>query len=117
MSERGEPVHGEVVSADASGGVAVILYSDGGVTVRTLASTEFLTVTDVVGISTAGGAYALVADTDAAGRRIVKGNADALGGIAHSFNTPRTCPKGVTPKFIADAGQVDVVITGFITKV
>jgi len=114
--DYGNPVHGEVSSADASGGVTVLLYPSGSATAITLGATEFLTITDVILVSTAGGVYALVADTDAAGRRIVKGNAEALGGIAHTFETRITCPKGVTPKLIAAAGQIDLVISGYITR-
>ena len=117
MSERGDPVHGEVVSADASAGVAAILYTSGTNTVRALTATEFLEITDVHLVSTVGGTYAFVADTDAAGRRIVKGEADALGGIVTNLSSPFVCPKGVTPKLIAAAGAVALTFEGFIRQV
>jgi len=116
---QGEPIHGEVSSADASGGVAVSLFSAGGTsTARTLAATEYLNITDIIFLSVAGGAAALVADTDAAGKRIFKhDDVEAKGGIAHHFAIPWSCPVGVVPKLIAVIGQVDLTITGFITKV
>jgi hypothetical protein len=118
LSAFGDPVHGEVISADASGaGVAVTLYPGGSLTARTLASNEFLTITDVIFISTAGGVYDLIFGTSAgAGKHIVKGDADALGGLAHHFETPIAGPVGVTPLLIAAAGQVDLVITGYINR-
>ena len=116
ISMQGDPIHGEVSSADASGGVAFTLYPAGSVTARTLASNEFVVITDIIFIATVGGAYALVAAADSAGRRIAKGIADAKGGLAHHFETPRTCPVGVTPKLIAAAGQVDCIITGYICQ-
>jgi hypothetical protein len=114
----GDPVHGEVISANASGaGVAVILYTSGTATVRTLAANEYLTITDVILISTAGGVYDLIFGTAAgAGKHIVKGIADAKGGLAHHFETPQTGPIGVNALLIADAGQVDLCVTGYITK-
>jgi hypothetical protein len=115
--DRGEPFHAEVVSADASGGVAFTLYSAGSATSRTLLSTEYVVITDLIFISTAGGTYKIVAGTaDAAGKRVAKGNAEALGGLAHHFETPFTCPKGVVPYLIAAAGQVDCVLTGYISQ-
>jgi hypothetical protein len=118
FTAQGDPVHGEVVSADASGaGVAVLWYPSGSQTARTLLSTEFVTITDVILISTAGGVYDLIfGTTTGAGKHIVKGNADALGGIAHHFETPLTGPVGVNARLIAAAGQVDLIISGSICK-
>ena len=116
---QGDPVHGEVSSADASGGISVSLFTGGGAAAaRTVASSEFLTITDIIFLTTAGGDAALVADSDAAGKRIFKhSDFEVKGGVAHSFSIPWECAKGVTPKLIAAAGQVDLTITGFITKV
>lgn len=113
----GDAVKGEISTDGATGGVAVTLYPSGSTTARTLQSNEFLTITDIVFVSTAGGAYALVADTDVAGLRIVKGDAEVLGGLVVNFTRPITCPKGVTPKLFADTGQVDLTISGYITQV
>lgn len=117
MAMRGDPVHGEVDSADASSGETVLLYNDGSSTARTLASNERLTITDIMFVSTAGGAYSLYWGTDAAGLRITGGNAEALGGLAHPYETPTTGPAGTAPILTAAAGQVDLNITGHITQV
>ena len=117
MSHPGDPIHMSVSSTDASQGIAFAIYPDGSATARTLLSTEFVHVTDIIFISTAGGTYAIVANTDAAGKRLAKGNAAALGGLAHHFETPFTCPKGVVPVLIAAAGQVTCVMQGYITGV
>lgn len=117
---RGEPVHAEVDSANASAGVAFTLYLMGSTTARTLAATEFFYITDILlDAPEAEGAVKIVADTDAAGKRVLKvtmgataaGNA---GWIEHHFETPYACPKGVVPKLIAPAGQIDCIMTGFI---
>jgi len=114
---RGDPVHMEVSSADASGGVAFAIYPAGSATAITLGAAQFVHITDLILVSTAGGDYAVVADTDAAGRRAAKGNADALGGLAHHYEEPYVCPKGVTPKLIADAGQISCILQGYLTEV
>lgn len=114
----GDAFHGEVVSADASGaGVAVTLYMAGATTAHTLAADERINVTDVIFISTAGGIYNLIFGTvDAAGARVVKGNADALGGLAHHFDTPISGPLATGLLLIAAAGQVDLIVSGYLTK-
>ena len=108
-------VHLEVVSADASGGVAFTMYSGGAATARALAATETLVITDVLFVSTVGGTFNIVAGTtDAVGKRIAKGNVAATGGLVHRFATPFSCPAGVLPTLIAAVGQVDCVLTGYI---
>ena len=114
---QGDAFHGEVDSLNAVGGVAFTLYEAGNTVAFTLEADDFLTITDVVFISTAGGTYSVAMPTQAAGKYVVKGNAEALGGLAHQFGTPIACPKGVTPKLFAAIGQVDCVISGFRTRV
>jgi hypothetical protein len=115
---HGDEVHMEVSSANAGGtAIPFVLYNMASTTARTLLATEFVTVTDIIFISTAGGAYTLTAGaSDGAGKRIAKGNAAALGGLAHHFETPFCCPAGVLPYLIAAAGQVDCVLTGYISQ-
>ena len=115
---QGSPVKGEVSSADATGaGETVLLYPAGSATAITLGATEFLTITDFWFNTTAALDVKLVANTDAAGKRIFKGSWEELGGIAASLTVPITCPMGITPILIADgAGQVDLTFTGYITK-
>ena len=117
-SAQGDPVKGEIVSADASGaGVAVTWYPAGSATARVLASDEYLAITDILFISTAGGVYDLIfGTTTGAGKHIAKGNAAALGGLAHHFETPAVGPKGVNALLIAAAGQVDLIVQGYIAK-
>lgn len=109
----GEEIHGEVTSADASSGVAFTLYDSGGVAARTLDSGEYLVITSVSARIAAGVDALVAADTDAAGRRA------AYLGAGTSFIElcpPFICPRGVVPKLIADAGQVDVVLQGYVQK-
>jgi hypothetical protein len=121
--DRGNPVHLEASDDDASAGINFTMYRSGSTTAITLGAGQYLTITDVVFISTAGGVYTLAFDAllsgshaADAGTWIAKGNADAVGGLAHHFETPRTGPKGVMPRLLAAAGQVDVVLTGYIQE-
>ncbi len=120
MDLRGEVIHGEFNSADARAAAAVKLY-DGDGKLRALAATERLVVTDVVVVAAAKMAVNVFSDNDADGavddgERILAGSVGDNGGIAMSFvTTPRYCKRGITPKVKSDtAGQVDVVLTGFI---
>jgi hypothetical protein len=123
---RGDEVHGELSTTDAStlpANQKVIFYKDGSATVRAQLSTEFVTITDIIFISTAGGTYDLVfyslatgTIADGAGLRIAKGVADAHGGLAHHFETPICGPVGYGVALIAAAGQVDLVVTGHISQ-
>lgn len=128
FAAQGDPVKGEVVSTDTSGGVVVTLYDAGLATARTQTVNEFLTITDLILISSGGGVYTLVfyplstgviptgAWPAQAGLLIAKGNADVLGGLAHHFETPVIGPRGYGAALIATAGQVDLVLTGNLTK-
>ena len=115
MSYRGDPIHMEAVRASGAANTTFLLYKAGSATAFTLASTQYISITDIIFISTSGGTYAIVADTDAAGRRVAKGNADALGGLAHHFEEPYVCPVGVTPVLIAADGIVACTMQGFLT--
>ena len=119
----GNPFHAEVVSADASGvGVKATIYKGADKTAYVPTATEFLTITDIIFISTAGGAFNIVMGTalvgaDGAGLRIAKGLVDAKSGLAHHFETPVALPVGYVPWLIAAAGQVDLILCGWITEV
>jgi hypothetical protein len=119
---HGFPFYAEVVSADASGGVVFTLYrpdisfTGATITAYTLAATEFLVVTDYAIVRTASGAAAIVGASDAAGSRLIKGVFAANGGIVHNLHTPHEFPVGVTPKLIADAGDVRAFLHGFINE-
>ena len=74
----GHGIHGEaIIDGAANGGIAVILYTSGSVTVRTLGSTEVLHITDVQLLCETGADLWLVADSKAAGRYVVHGTVDA----------------------------------------
>jgi hypothetical protein len=110
---RGEEVQGEISSADASGGVTLSLYTPAG-DVRTLTSNEILVISDYLIAWNVAGSVALVANTDAAGKRIFKATVAAAGGVQANLQAPHYCARGVTPVLIASAGQVDVQIHGYI---
>jgi hypothetical protein len=121
--QHGDPVRGEVSSDDAHLGVAVTFYPSSSTTARVLAANEFFTITDYTFVANAlSGAFSLVMPTDAAGKRIFKGTYQGTAGgvvVDHHFETPIACPMGVTPVlFAAQAmGQVDLIISGYITQV
>ncbi len=113
---RGRPIRGEVNSANASAGVTATLYPNASATAITLARNEFLTITDFWFVSTAGGKAAFVGDGGTDGYRIFSGTFEALGGLGMNLTVPITLPVGSTPVLTADAGQVDLVFTGYLTK-
>jgi hypothetical protein len=115
---NGYGVHGEsITDGDSSGGIAVTLYTHGGVTERTLAADEVLYVSDVRIQCENGGDISLVADSKAAGRYVVHGSVDAKGGIVLHFQTPYACPVGKGLKFYGAAANLNVcLIEGFIME-
>ena len=117
MSEvTGEPIHAEVDSSDASGGVAFTIYPMGSTTARALGTGEHLNITDFLIGTAAGGLIKIVTDADAAGKIVFKGTVAVTNAITHHFQTPFACPRGVVPKLIAPSGAVSCVICGTITK-
>jgi hypothetical protein len=120
---RGEEVHGELISSDASTAAALSLFRDGSVTARTLdTSTERLAVSDVVLISGSALTVDVFFDANAdgtvdAGERIVGGPVAANGGFALSFTTPHIGPKGITPKVKASgSGVIRCFVKGYIIR-
>jgi hypothetical protein len=115
-SAQGDPVKGEVVDANAGGAGAAVLWYQSG-TARTLAADERLNVTDILFLSTAGGVFSLFFGTaDGAGKRVAKGIVDAKGGLVHHFETSVSGPLGTNLWLTAAAGQIDCVISAYITK-
>ncbi len=120
MGNIGEPVHGELITDGNSATLTVlVLYTSGGVVVRTLVTGEFLNITDVSIVTEDGADTLLVAAaTDTAGLRIVAGKFAANGGIDKHFSTPFVCPDGVTPYFKSAAANYNsCLIEGYITKI
>lgn len=109
-----EPVHAEVSSADASVGVAATIYDSGGVAARTLLGTERFVVSSITSRITTGVTAVVALAADSAGRRAAY--------LGEGVNHVELCPPyagdpGAIPTVIADgAGQVDVVIQGYIQK-
>lgn len=118
MEYRGEHVHGErVVDGAGSTATALLLYKSGSTTARSLASGEFLHITDVlISIETAAD-VSLLADAAAAGKYIFRGAMANTSVWSHSFGTPYVCPKGVVPKFTGSGSdRSSCLIEGFITQ-
>ena len=108
----------EVDTASAnSAAVAFKIYDPITQDEITLASDEYLVITDIALITSANMDVTIAANTNAAGKRIVCGTFAAGGGISHNMVTPHRCPRGVIPKLFAGAdSQVDCVMHGWIQK-
>ena len=118
MMMRGDPIHGEISSADCSSTPATAtIYAAGNPTAITLGSDQWIEITDIQFSSTVGGAYVMYAGTNIAGQRIIKGNAAATGGLTIRYSTPIVCKRGEVPAMVAAAGQVDVIFTGYLVEV
>lgn len=115
----GYQVHGErVLDGDASTLTVLTLYEAGSTKARSLATTEFLHITDVIISDEENADVQLVADSAAGGRYIVSTKI-AAGGLVHiAFKNPYICPKGVVPKFAGGSGATKsmCVIQGFIRE-
>lgn len=115
----GDPIHGEVVSANASSAFKIAtLYKAGSASAFTLSSAQFISITSVFFNSEAGGNFSFHAGaTDAEGIRIIRGKVAATTSVGHHFgDTPFVCPVGVTPYLTADSGQVDITFTGTVSE-
>lgn len=115
--KRGDPIHLEVDSTDAHGGVKFTIYESGQLTPYTLLANEYVNIIDWSYGTVAGGVFEIVAAaSDTAGARVVKGDTAATITIGHFLPLPYTCPEGVTPYLIAAAGQVTCTMNGYITE-
>lgn len=116
---HGSPVRGILHSTDASAGVALTLYPSGGNTALTLAANEILEIETVDIISAPGGDVKVFVAADmtlTAGNTVVRGTVAANGGIVKEFKQPWAGSVGHTPRAIAPAGVLDVIITGAIVN-
>lgn len=114
----GEPIHGEIHSADASAGVQIVIYNQGSVTARTLNTHEYIEIHSLELVTAAGGdCYVFLAPTAApvTGKYVVRGTFAANGGIAMS-TILASGQKGDLPWVIAPAGAVDVIFKGVVRK-
>lgn len=131
--QHGEPIRGILHSTNASAGVAVVLFSSGSNTARTLGSDEFLNIESIHIASAIGGDHhlyrAAAANGDGGtGVTVVRATLpDAIsvsgspvtpaGGLMfRTFKEGNTSIRGHSLWFKAPAGTVDVVVTGWITK-
>lgn len=116
----GKEIHGELSSADASSGVVITLYEAGTENVFTLASTEFIEITELLVVAVAGGDVRVFFGTDAtpaAGSMIARGNVGSNGGFAKSWiRTPRGGVAGDIPRLLAPIGQIDVTLTARVKR-
>lgn len=112
----GDPVHGEsITDGDASGGVAVTLYTSGGVAARILGATEVLHVTDVQIMCQGAADVWLCADGKTAGEYVVHGAVDALDQLSVHFNSPYVCAPGTGLTFYGGSADLNTcIIEGFI---
>lgn len=116
---RGENVHGELVTDGPANTAAVmLLYKSGTTTARSLASDEFLHITDVlISIETAADVTLWAGAAAAAGKYIFSGAMGATSVWSHHFAIPYVCPVGATPYFAGAAtNRSSCLIEGFITK-
>lgn len=110
---RGEEVHGEASSADASAGVVLSFFTQGGRS-RTIDSQSVVMVTDFNIVSAAGGAVSLLATNGTSTINLFKGTVVANGGAARSLSSPFAVPRGWSLKVKAPAGQCDAQVEGFV---
>ncbi len=114
----GNPVHGEsITDGSTSSGVAVTLYTAGGVAERTLGASEVLHVTDVQMYNEVGGDTFLCADGKVAGEYVAQAALDAKGGIILKKGIPFSCAPGTGLVFFgAGSGRNVCIIEGFIME-
>lgn len=112
----GEPIHGELHSADASAGVALLLYKSGSLAAYTLGVDEYIEIHSIDVVSAAGGDTVLYFSADGtvvAGGVIVRGTLAVNSGIVMSrMNAAGTIGKNVyvkTPMGAADANFIGVI--------
>jgi hypothetical protein len=122
MQSRGEEVHGEVHSSDASSGVEIVIYDQGGGVARALEAAERLVITDALIVSENGGDCAMFLDADDdnaldAGETVIRGTVTDGGGIGFPFvGTHRMGQPGAKPHYYAPSGESDAIFTGYIIK-
>lgn len=114
---KGDPVHGEVHSSDASGGVEIVLYRAGTASQRVVGPNEYLDIHFVQLVSAPGGDCSVHVGPDAsrgAGESVIRGTVAATGGIVSELTPPYEGIKGGKPWVIAPAGVVDAILQGCI---
>ena len=116
------PFHGEFGSADASAlseaNSRILLYGAGSTTAITLAATNQVVITYYTILAGAALTVTLYDGADAtvgAGEVVARGNYGANGGERALIGPGHHCQPGTWPKVkVSAAGQVDVIIHGYI---
>lgn len=122
---KGAGVHGEFGSADASAlteaNSRIVLYPYDSVSAVTLASTDWLFVTDLlvsVGAALTVQVYSGADATVDAGELVAKLAFAAAGSQHVRLYTPAVCRRGTWPKVkTSGAGQVDVTLYGSLSSI
>ncbi len=126
--QNGQEIHGVFTSSDATTAVAIPMYVSGGATTGgqaalTLASNQFVVITDIVVVVAGASTVHVFLNDDAdgtadTGETVIRGTLAANGGVAKSFIvTPRTGAAGALPYVIAgSAVQIDITFTGRIIE-
>lgn len=115
-SMLGDPIHGELHTADASAGVQVPIYTMGSLTARTLQPYEYIEIHALEIVSAPGGDLALfinTVNTLLAGTVVVRATSGTTGGLVMS----RMYYEGINgglPFVIAPVGVTDVLFLGTI---
>ncbi len=111
-------VHGEsITDGSSAAGIPVILYNKGSATVRILASTEVLHVTDIYVQVEDGGNFVVYNGSNVAGKVLFTGNLQANGGILHAYSMPFICLPGQVPTLIGSStNRNTLIIAGFIRE-
>lgn len=114
-----ESVRGVIRSADASSGAEIDLFQAGSDTVRPLLDGEFLTVNSIFVSIGAGNGDVRVQfgdGTAANATTIFRGSLAANGHADVQFGQGMSGPRGLAPHVISPAGDIDVILTGHITR-
>lgn len=124
----GDPIHGELHTADAHLGVQIPIYLAGSVTPFVMGANDWLEIHSIELISAAGGDIYIAVDTAVTtpgtptpGTTVVRGTVAATSGIVMSIMhfTGQSQANGsqglpYLPWLVAPAGVVDVVIRGTV---
>ena len=115
---NGFPIHGEAISADASGGVALTLYPNGSLTALVVGAKQRVVITDLIVNCATASVISVLAATAAAGRYVYRANMATTSQVTVHFITPYTCPIGITPLLLSGgAVACSVILQGSIVEV
>lgn len=126
FEEIGDPIHGELHTADAHLGIQIPIYLSGSITPFVMTANDWIEIHSIQLISAAGGDCMVTVDTAAnvtptPGTTVIRGTVAANGGLALSImrytgQSESNGSQGLPylPFLIAPAGTVDVIFRGSI---